>query len=355
MPARTHRRTHPTTGKKVCQSCFGSPAAPGGTMTYSSQHIAIEYTGKFRIYDIVDTPRGRGRVSALYPDLPYYEGRTVQVNFGSQPDAEGRYLDDDDIERFSDADLTLVDRIEGLGSLHVQWSHLGGGIWSSVASGWSLTVVPLPTGEFRWSANDMAESVHEMTSLGGVSANLDQAKAAAEQAATGGTKTGARHLAHDSGDGADLSHCPFCGSGSIIGGHDGTVSCEFCGKNFTVQVQPEFKGMPQTVNGQPYNIPGMPGGGPDAGAAGEVESDAAEQSQQGAPVSEDDGHPHFDSEGLPKDPQPEDKKPNPFAATSMLVTDDGTALPTRSYLQHLALAHAEDRNAVLAQVRAENA
>lgn len=169
--------------------------------------------------------------------------------------------------------------------------------------------------------------------------------------APGGTMTySTRHVAHDSGDGADINHCPFCGSGSVIGGHSGTVECEFCHRFFTVQVQPEFRGMPQSVNGQPYNVPGMPGGGPDAGATDEVEADAVGNAQDGAPPEEPDEDP--DAPGIEG---ADDGKPNPFAAQSMLVTKEGLALPTRAYLQHLALAHAEDRDAVLAQVRDENA
>lgn len=160
-----------------------------------------------------------------------------------------------------------------------------------------------------------------------------------------------RHVAHDSGDGADINHCPFCGSGSVIGGHSGTVECEFCHRNFTVQVQPEFRGMPQSVNGQPFNVPGMPGGGPDAGAADEAKADAVGDVQEGAPKKAED--PGAGGNPFAKKPEGE-KKPNPFAAQSMLVTKEGMALPTRAYLQHLALAHADDREAVLAQVRDEN-
>lgn len=67
-------------------------------------------------------------------------------------------------------------------------------------------------------------------------------------------------VAHDSGDNAIISHCPFCGSGAVIGGSDGTTSCDFCHSNFTVQVQPAHPFMPQTVDGQPNLPPGMPGG-----------------------------------------------------------------------------------------------
>lgn len=164
-----------------------------------------------------------------------------------------------------------------------------------------------------------------------------------------------QHLAHDSGDGADLSHCPFCGSGGIIGGHDGTVECQFCQRFFTVQVQPEFKSMPQTVNGQPYNVPGMPGGGPDAGDTQGERADQIGDAQTDAPAEKKDSAPPFGGDGGGDKPKPPaDAKPkNPFAA-ALLVTSDGTALPYDSYLQRLALEHAEDRERVLAQVKVEN-
>lgn len=72
--------------------------------------------------------------------------------------------------------------------------------------------------------------------------------------------------AHDSGDGETIYHCPFCGGGQVIGRGDGTTSCEFCHKSFTVQVQPEIAAMPQTINGQPQQMPGMPGGPPSPSA-----------------------------------------------------------------------------------------
>lgn len=154
-----------------------------------------------------------------------------------------------------------------------------------------------------------------------------------------------QHLAHDSGDGADLAHCPFCGSGGIVGSPDGTVECQFCHKFFTVQVQPEFKNMPQTIDGQPYNIPGMPGGGPDAGAAADAGADAAGDAQAGDDPTPPD---------QPDDKQVKDEAANPFVEGALLVTAEGVALEPEAYLAHLALAHADDREMVLAQVRLAN-
>lgn len=164
-------------------------------------------------------------------------------------------------------------------------------------------------------------------------------------------KQGLRALAHDSGDGETIYHCPFCGSGAVTGGSDGTVSCDFCNNNFTVQVQPEFKQMPQTVQGEPYNIPGMPGGGPDAGTqpgADDVPQPDAEPIVD-APSGGAEGAPPFEEEDKA------DKKPvPPQFKQSHLLTQDGYALPVGSFHRHLALRFADDRNQVLADVRAAN-
>lgn len=57
-------------------------------------------------------------------------------------------------------------------------------------------------------------------------------------------------------------NCAFCGSGAIIARSDGTTECEMCGMCFSVQVQPRYPAFPQTINGQPVPIPGMPDQGP---------------------------------------------------------------------------------------------
>lgn len=75
----------------------------------------------------------------------------------------------------------------------------------------------------------------------------------------GDAKYQARKVAHDSGDGETIYHCPFCGGGQVTGRSDGTVECGYCQKFFTVQVQPTHPGTPQTIDGQPYENPEMPG------------------------------------------------------------------------------------------------
>jgi len=70
-----------------------------------------------------------------------------------------------------------------------------------------------------------------------------------------------RKVAHDSGDGETIYHCPFCGAGQITARSDGTAECGYCEAVFTVQVQPKHPSMPQTINGVPVNDPSMPGDG----------------------------------------------------------------------------------------------
>jgi hypothetical protein len=156
--------------------------------------------------------------------------------------------------------------------------------------------------------------------------------------------------AHDAGDGQTSFHCPFCGSGAVTGGPDGTVKCDFCHQSFTVQVQPEFKAMPQTIDGQPFNIPGMPGGGPDAGGAPVADAAAQGDVQVGQPGEPPD-LPVDPTKAAPPEPKKAPTKAPPVAARLLV---QGIALPYDKGLQHLALRYADNRDAVLNQVRAEN-
>jgi hypothetical protein len=65
-------------------------------------------------------------------------------------------------------------------------------------------------------------------------------------------------VAHQSGDGVTICHCPFCGSGQVIGRSDGNTECSFCNQSFLVRVQPMFSAFPQSIDGMPVQIPGMP-------------------------------------------------------------------------------------------------
>lgn len=68
----------------------------------------------------------------------------------------------------------------------------------------------------------------------------------------------APRLAHESGDGVTIRHCPFCGSGQVIGRSDGNTECSFCNSAFLVRVQPMYSAFPQSIGGMPVQIPGMP-------------------------------------------------------------------------------------------------
>jgi hypothetical protein len=160
-------------------------------------------------------------------------------------------------------------------------------------------------------------------------------------------------MAHDSGDAEVVFHCPFCGSGQVIARNDGTIECEFCSACFTVQVQPQYPAFPQTINGQPINVPGMgpqwPGQEQDPGA--------------GLPVSPDDQ----DGDGVPDEEEAEEEAPggeeqeapdeedggNPFAKKSFR-TASGAELDLDRYLRHVALATTRNRPGILSKIRREN-
>jgi hypothetical protein len=161
------------------------------------------------------------------------------------------------------------------------------------------------------------------------------------------TRATMRFQAHDSGDGETIFHCPFCGSGQVLARSDGTVECEFCSTAFTVQVQPQMPAFPQTIDGVPVDVPGMPAGGANAnvppGAAPGMDPAAG-------------GPPGAEGEAPEEDAEAEggDDKPAFLKGSLLLRTAAGAVLPEESYMRHLALAHARDRDAVLAQIRDEN-
>lgn len=166
-------------------------------------------------------------------------------------------------------------------------------------------------------------------------------------------------IAHDSGDGATIFHCPFCGSGQVIARSDRTTECEYCHTCFTVQVQPQFPAFPQTIDGMPMQVPGMPGqiGGPpgvppDPMAGGMP----GEDPMGGMDDGQDDGNPFGDDEegGAPEGEDDEEgDSPPPFAKGSMLRTASGTPLNWDNYLRHLAIRHADpdQKDVVLDRIR----
>lgn len=162
-------------------------------------------------------------------------------------------------------------------------------------------------------------------------------------------------IAHDSGDGETIYHCPFCGSGQVIARSDGTVECEFCHTAFTVQVQPEMPAFPQTINGMPVDVPGMPG------SIGEDQSGQPLPSSGPLPGAEDeggdDGNPFGgDSEGGESEDAGDSggSSDNPFdKKSSALRTETGAALNRDEFIRHLAVrfANPDEREAVIRAIR----
>lgn len=163
-------------------------------------------------------------------------------------------------------------------------------------------------------------------------------------------------VAHDSGSTEVIYHCPFCGSGQVIARSDGTVECEFCQAAFTVQVQPEFSAFPQTINGQPVDIPGMGGtsDNPDVPEDGE-DPDQAAAGPTTPPGGTEEQPPEEGEEDDDTD-EPIDGGGNPiFNKKSSYHTGSGAVLDRQNYVRHLALGITTDRDRVLAHIRAERA
>ncbi len=214
--------------------------------------------------------------------------------------------------------------------------------------------------------------------------------------------------AHDSGDGATIYHCPFCGGGQVVAGSDGSVECGYCHTLFTVQVQPEHAAMPQTIDGVPQDMPGMPGdvgGVPGGGAGAAPGASPATDTGTDAFVPPDAFAPPpaaLPAAGAPPAPsvkaaakgEPEaatkacdnfkpggtdgdgNRDPNTCSncfwtigahdakaggtspvgkmpSTAYYLNANGVALDEESFLRHLAISFADDPGEVIAQVRAE--
>lgn len=204
-------------------------------------------------------------------------------------------------------------------------------------------------------------------------------------------------LAHDPGDPLITSHCPFCGSGQVVGRSDGTIECDFCGQNYIVRVQPAFPGMPQMPGpGGAASDIGPDGGvlppdaiGPDGlpvGGADPGMDDPEIDEEDGAPFppGDDEDDPDEDGSGPPGDeggppavsPPPkkdkgdskskgDSKKPPPKSkkgsrqgeVTGGIVRTyqglDGQWMTEGAFIRHMAVNLSGHDPAVLAQLRAE--
>jgi hypothetical protein len=157
-----------------------------------------------------------------------------------------------------------------------------------------------------------------------------------------------RVLAHDSGDGETIFHCPFCGSGQVIARSDGAVDCEFCNTAFSVQVQPQMPSFPQTIDGVPVQVPGMPAGGENANVPAAA-APGGDPMADGDPGAEDGGFPPDGDDGGDEDGG--DDKPA-FLKGSYRI-ESGAALDADRFMRRLALQTARTPK-VLAKVRREN-
>jgi hypothetical protein len=173
-----------------------------------------------------------------------------------------------------------------------------------------------------------------------------------------------RVVAHDSGDGETIYHCPFCGSGQVIARSDRTIECEFCHVNFTVQVQPQFPSFPQTIDGQPVQVPGMPGqvgvdpsgAGMDPNAMAGAPVDPSQVDDQGDVPPQfgggDEEPENGDDDSAEGQEEEEDNAP-PWAKNSYR-TVRGDFLSEDEYVRHIALmaASPSERPRVLTRVKA---
>jgi hypothetical protein len=181
-------------------------------------------------------------------------------------------------------------------------------------------------------------------------------------------------VAHDPGDPLITSHCPFCGSGQVIGRSDGTIECDFCGQNYIVRVQPAFPGMPQAPGegGAPSDI-GPDGGvlppdaiGPDGLPVdpGAVDPDdpGAMDDADGFPPDDGDGEADEDGDFPPDDDEddapPAKSSPPPKSKKKSVRTyrtASGQVLTEGQYLRHLAALASGNDPRVLALVRQDAA
>lgn len=180
-----------------------------------------------------------------------------------------------------------------------------------------------------------------------------------------------RKVAHDPGDPLVTSHCPFCGSGQVVGRSDGTIACDFCGQSYIVRVQPAFPGMPQMPMG-----PGAPSDvGPDGGLVdpGMVGPDGMPMDGEGPPPGED-GEEGGPLEGPPDDgddapppggdddatgsgPPPKGKSKKKSSLHGIAVRRynglEGQPLTEDQFLRHVAVRASGADPRVMARLRAE--
>lgn len=180
-----------------------------------------------------------------------------------------------------------------------------------------------------------------------------------------------KRLSHGFAQTDTVKHCPFCGSGDVWGGSDGTITCEFDGATFQVSVEPQYPSAPGNIAGQPLDIDGEPD---DAGQAGAGDAMAVPEGvapssgepldagADGEPVDEDDqvdeeggggGPPWAQGQGQDEDEDEDDEEGGPpnFPPKQSYLTFAGDHLAEEDYLKHLAIRHAEEPRQFLASLR----
>ena len=149
--------------------------------------------------------------------------------------------------------------------------------------------------------------------------------------------------AHGGGDQSKVYHCYSCGSGAVTAGSDGSVSCGYCQAVFSVKVHPQHPNMPQTVNGQPIDIPGV---SPEEGTG------------QGPDVPQDEALADPTGQDPTDAPQDAGGPSGGFSDADLeeFMTSTGQRLDRKHYVQHLALTEASlpERDRVLTAVRTAN-
>jgi hypothetical protein len=192
-------------------------------------------------------------------------------------------------------------------------------------------------------------------------------------------------IAHDPGDPLITSHCPFCGSGQVVGRSDGTIECDFCGQNYIVRVQPAFPGAPQAPmgpgapsdigpdggvlppdaigpDGLPMDGAEMPPGEDVEGEGGEMPpfGDDGEDGEDEAAEGES-GPPEGEEEPPPPPPPPSKGKGKKKAALHppdghrFVALDGHTLMGERQFIRHLAATLSGGHPQVLARLREEAA
>lgn len=159
-------------------------------------------------------------------------------------------------------------------------------------------------------------------------------------------------VAHDSGSTEIIYHCPFCGSGQVIARSDGTVECEFCQAAFTVQVQPEFSAFPQTIDGQPVDLPGMGGTSDNPDVAPDEDDGQAAAAPTDIPGGNE-TQPPEEGEDDDSEDEPVDSGGNPLFNKKSFRTRSGAAVDRDTYIRHLALGVTDNRDGLLARMRGE--